>query len=87
MLNGCSIELISQGLKHVFATRPVVRQNPDFDQAVSIERGIDFFLDAVGQTVGANHDNRVEVMRISAVIFALGRGEDYFGHVPIIDAT
>ncbi len=26
-------------------------------------------------------------MRISAVFFALGRSEDYFGHAPIIDAT
>jgi 23S rRNA (uridine2552-2'-O)-methyltransferase len=27
------------------------------------------------------------VVRIGAVIFALGRGEDYFGHASIIDAT
>ncbi len=87
VLNRRCVEFIRQSLEHVFATRPVVRQNTDFDQAVGIERAVDFFLDAVGQTVGANHDNRVEVMRISAVIFALGRGEYYFGHVPIIDAT
>jgi len=87
VLNRRGIELVRQGLEHVLAAGPVVRQNTDFDQAVGIERTIDFFLDAFCQTVGANHDNRVEVVRISAVIFALGRGEDYFGHGAIIDAT
>ena len=87
VLNRGCIELVCQGLEHVFAARPVVGQNPDFDQAMGIERGINFFLDAVGQAVRADHDNRVEVVRIGAVIFALGRGEDYFGHASIIDAT
>jgi hypothetical protein len=48
---------------------------------VGFECRVGFFLDGVGQTIGANHDHGVQVMRFGAVIFALGRGKDYLGHM------
>jgi 23S rRNA (uridine2552-2'-O)-methyltransferase len=78
------IQFVRQGLKDLFASSPVVGLHPHFDEAVRIERRIGFFLDGIGQAVGANHHDRVEVMSLSPVFFALGRGKLYLSHAPII---
>lgn len=78
------MQLVGQGLKDRFAAGPVIGLHPHFDEAVRLERRIGFFLDRVGQPVGADHHDSIEVMRVGAVVFALGRGKLYLSHAPII---
>lgn len=84
MLYGGRVQFVGQGLKNLFATGPVIGLHPDFNQAMCTERRVSFLFNGVCQAVGADHDNRVEVMRFSALIFALGRGKLYLSHNPII---
>jgi 23S rRNA (uridine2552-2'-O)-methyltransferase len=78
------IQVIGQRLKNLFAAGPVIGLHSHLDKPVGIERCIDFFLDRSGQAVRANHDDCVEVMRLGAVVFALGRGKLYLSHASII---
>lgn len=84
MLDGRGIEFVGQCLENRFASGPVIGLDPDLDQAVGIEGSVDFFRDSSGQAVGADHHDRVEMVRFSALIFALGRGKLYLSHVLII---
>jgi hypothetical protein len=45
-----------------------------------------FLDDGGGQAIAADHDDRIQVMGISAKNFALGRCELYLGHPRIIPA-
>ena len=87
VLDGRRVEFGCEGLKQLFAAGAVVRLNTHFDQAVGVEGRVDFFLDTGGQAVRANHHDGVQVVRISAVVFALGRGKLYLSHSPIIGAS
>lgn len=84
VLNRGGIQLVCKGLKDRFAARPVVRQHPHFDESVCVECRIGFFLNGSGQAIRANHHDRIEVMSIGAVIFALGGGKLYLSHASII---
>ena len=57
----------------------VVTQHADLDQAVGLERGVDFLLDGRRQAVVADHDDGVEMMRFGAVRLALRRWSVEFG--------
>lgn len=57
--------------QHFFARQSIVREHADLDQAMFVHR-IPF--DGGGQSVAADHDDRVEVMGFGAVHLAL-RGE------------
>ena len=81
---GCA-ELIRQRLEHRFPRNPVIREHPDFDQSVGVECGIGFVFDIGGQAVATDHDNRVKMVRVCAVDFALSGGELNMRHAAIID--
>ena len=87
MLDRRGVELVGQGLKHGLAGDAVVAEHADLDQAVGVERGIDFFFDGRGQAVVADHDDGVEVVGFGAVNLALGGGECDLGHGTIIVYT
>jgi hypothetical protein len=53
----------------------VVGEHAHLDQAVGVQRGVDFLFDGGGQAVAADHDHRVEVVGFGAVFLALGGGE------------
>lgn len=72
VLNGCGIELVAQLGVHRFAGFAVVTQHANLDQAVRLEGGIGFLQDRRGEAIAADHDDRVQVVRISPVDFALG---------------
>ena len=84
MLNRRGIEFIGQAGQHAFTRRPVIGKNPYFDQAVGIECRVNFFFDIGGQTVAADHDHRIQVVRFGPVDFALGGCELDEGHKGII---
>jgi hypothetical protein len=77
VLNRRGAEFVGQGLEHGFAGDAVVRENTHLDQAMGVERAIDFFFDIDRQAVVSDHDYGVKVVRIGAVNFALGRGKLY----------
>ena len=84
VLNRCGVKFIGQAGKHLFAGSAVIGKNPDFDQAVRVQGGVNFFLDVGRQTVAADHDHRIQVVRFGPVDFALGRCELDEGHEGII---
>ena len=86
VLDGGGAELVCQCLEHGFARHPVIRENTNFDQAMGVECAIDFFFDIGGQAVIAHHHDRVQVVRIGTVNFALGGGQLNMGHTAIIGA-
>jgi hypothetical protein len=53
---------------------------------VSVQGRFGFFDDGRGQTIAADHDDRIEVVGIGAKNFSLGRCELYLGHPRIIPA-
>ena len=86
MLDGGGIEFVSQAGEKALAQRAVIRKNADLDQAVGIERRVNFFFDVGSQAIISDHDNRVEMVGLSAVNLALGRSQLNLGHIGIIDA-
>ena len=84
VLNGSSIEFVSQGLEHGFTGCPVVRKDADLDQSVGVQSSVGFLFYSGGEPITTNHDHRVKVMRFGAVFFALGRGQLNLGHTGII---
>ena len=86
VLDGRGAEFIGQGLEHGFAGDAVVREHADFDQAVGVEGGVNFFFNVNGQAVATDHDHGVQVVRLGAVDFALGGGKLNMGHAGIIRA-
>lgn len=84
MLNWCSIEFFTQGLQHNFTCAAVVRENTDFDQAMGIQRCIGFFFDGRGQSIATDHHDRIEMVSVGALFFALGRSQMNQGHGAII---
>lgn len=80
VLHGGGVQLGRQLLVGEFARGAVVAQYADFDEAVGVEGGVHLFAHSVGQAVGANVDNGVEVVRLGAVGPALGRGQFNLGH-------
>jgi len=53
---------------------------------VRLECGVHLFLDRIGQSVAANEDDRIEVVRVGPVDFALGGSELNVRHGTIIPA-
>ena len=86
MLNRRGAEFIGKCLKHGFARYPVIGEDADLDQTMGVQRAIDFFFDIGSQAIVAHHHDRVQVVRIGAMDFALGGGELDMGHTAIIGA-
>ena len=84
MLDRRCIELICQYLENRLATSPVVGLDSDLDKAVRIECSVSFFFYSGCQAVRADHDDGVQVVRLGALVFALGGGKLYLSHVLII---
>ena len=61
-------------------------QHADLDQAVCVEGGVHFLAHAIGQAVGADVHNGVQMVRLCALFSALGRGKFNLGHGRIIRA-
>ena len=84
MLNGRRAQVGGELLKNRLAGGAVVNLRTHLNQAMGVERGINFFLNSGGQPARANHDDSVQVVRLGPVVFALGRGQYYLGHAEII---
>lgn len=80
VLDGRCVHLVGQGLEHLLAFAAVIVENTDLDQAMGVECCVNFLLDIGSQTIGADHDDRVQVVRFGAVFLALGRGKLYLSH-------
>ena len=85
VLYGSRVEFVCQRVKNGIPGGPVVRQDPDLDQAMGIQTGFDFVFYSGRQPTGANHDDRVKVVGLRALLFALRRSELDLGHAAIID--
>ena len=85
MLNRGCAELIRQRLEHRLPSNPVIAEHPNFDQSVGVQCGFGFVFDIGGQAVATDHDNRVKMVRVCAVDFALSGGELNVRHAGIID--
>jgi 23S rRNA (uridine2552-2'-O)-methyltransferase len=87
VLNRRGAEFFGNCLKHGLARGAVIVEYAHLDQPVGIECGIDLFFDGRTQSVASNEHDRVEVMGIGAVNFALGGSECDLGHGTIIVYT
>lgn len=87
VLDGRGVKLFGQFLQHGFSGGAFVAEHPYLDKAVGFERGVNLFFDRRTQTVASNEDDRVEVVSVSTVNFALGGGKDDLGHGTIIVYT
>jgi 23S rRNA (uridine2552-2'-O)-methyltransferase len=72
-------------LKHRFTRRPIIRKNPNLDQTVGIEGGINLLSDIGGQAVISDQNHWIEVVRLRPVRLALCGSHFDLGHVGIID--
>lgn len=86
MLNWSGTQLVGKRQEHGFARRPIVGKHADFDQAVRMERRVDFFLDVGTEAVAADQYDGVEMVGFSAVNLALGWSQLNKRHMGIIDA-
>ena len=84
MLNRRCVQFFGQCDKHGFSCGAIVRKHPHLDQAKGVQSGIGLFFNGIGQAVTTNHDDRVKVMGIGTMDFALGRGELDLRHACII---
>ena len=82
MLDGGCTQFGGQFLVHQFACSAVVAEDTDLDQAVGVEGSVDFLAHAGRQAIAANEDDGAEMVGLSAVFAALGRGEFNLGHGP-----
>ena len=70
--------------KDVGSGGAVVREHPHLDEAVRVQRQVDFLFHRGGQAVATDHHDRVEVMSFGAVVLALGRCQIDSSHTRII---
>ena len=66
------------------ASGPVVGKNANLDEPVRRQRRVELATQRRRCTLGADADDRVEVMRLGALLLALRRREEEGGHAPII---
>jgi len=66
MLDGRAIERTANLLEQRIAVGAYIAPNANFDELVRLERNIDFMQHAAGQSVGADRDDRMKVMRPGA---------------------
>ena len=86
MLNRRRIELVGEGQKHGFARCPIIGKDANFDQAVGIERRVNFFFNVGTDAIVSNQDHGVQMVGLGAVNLALGGSQLYLRHMGIIDA-
>ncbi len=84
MLDGCAAQVVTEFEVDRLAGSSVVSRHAHFDQAVAREPRIDLFLHAGRESVVADDNNRVEVVRVGAQRFALLDGEFDFWHSGLI---
>ncbi len=86
MLDRRRTEFFGDRLKHALASRAVIGENTDFDQAMGVQGGIDFFFHVGRQAVIADHDNGVKVVGLGAVNLALGGSQMDLRHLGIMSS-
>ncbi len=62
MLHQLSTQCFTQGIANFNTFSAIITKNTDFNQFMRCQCGIGFFNDRVGQTLLANHNDRVEVV-------------------------
>jgi 23S rRNA (uridine2552-2'-O)-methyltransferase len=87
VLDRRGVQLIGQGLQHGFAGGAVIAEDTDLDESVRLEGGVGFLLDGGGQTVSANENDGIKVVRVGAVHLSLCGRELDLGHGTIIVYT
>lgn len=87
MLDGGCLQLVGQRLEHGLAGWAVVAEHSDLDQAVGLERCVHLLFDGGGQSVSANENDGIEMVRLGAVHLALCGRELDLGHGTIIVYT
>lgn len=85
VLDGGRVEAVGQCLQHGFAGHAVVREDPDFDEAVRIEGVVGFACDGFGESIVTDEDHGSKVMRLGAVFLALYGSEFDLRHGTIIN--
>jgi hypothetical protein len=71
-------------LQHGLSGGSVIAEDPHLDQPVRSEGGVYLLLDSGAETVAPNEHDRVEMVRVGTVEFALGGSESDLGHGTII---
>jgi 23S rRNA (uridine2552-2'-O)-methyltransferase len=66
-----------------FTCGAIITSDAHFDQAMRVQPRIDLFLHAGGEPIVADDDDRIEVVRVGAMRFALLDAEFYFWHVGV----
>ena len=87
MLDRRGVKFVCQSLKNRFTASAIVRLHPNLDEAVRIERRIGFFSDRIGESVGAEHHDSIEMVCFGAVVLALSGSKLYLSHRLIIGAA
>ncbi len=77
-------EFVGQGLKHRFADRAIIGKDAHLDQTMRFQGCVRFLLDRGAQTFSAHHDDRIKVMGLRTVLFALARSQLNLRHGAII---
>jgi hypothetical protein len=83
MLDGCAGELVADARGHRFAYPAIVAEDTDLDQLVRLQRQVDFAQHRGGQTLLADRDDRVQVVRLRAKVAALRGREQHGGQVSL----
>ena len=86
MLHGRSVQALGQLDHRGLARGAVVGVDAHLDEPVGPQCRIGLADDGFGQAVGADLDDRVEVMGGGAVFLALGRSQGQHRHARIIGA-
>ena len=66
------------------AVRPRIGKHAYLDQAMGLEAQVSLFVNGIGQTIGANDDDRVQVMGFATLFFAFGGRQVQCRHPRII---
>jgi len=85
VLDGGRIEFVGKCLEHVVTGYTVVGKHTDFNQAVGIQRGIDFFFYVGSQAIATDQNDGVQMVGFSAKVLALGGSQLNLRHVGIIN--
>ncbi len=80
---GCT-ELVGQLVEHGASCFAVVREHAHLDQAVGLQGSVAFFDDGRCQAIIADHDDRVEMVGLAALVLAVGGRELNRRHSRII---
>ena len=87
MLNRGSAEFVRQGRQHLFPSLPLVGKHPELDQTVSLQGGVRFLANGIGQAICSDEHHGVQVMGVGAQAATFGGRQQDGWHPLIIDSA